>query len=248
MLLVPNAEISGSEPPGIPQIQQVYGAMNPLLAYTLALMHLSAFYIPRGSGKTTWEPTSTSTSTATPCFRAEILGSEPPGTPQIQQVYGAMNPLLAYTLAPMHLSAFYIPRGSGKTTWEPTSTSTSTATPCFRAEILGSRLSSSSWIDSESEPILTGPGNLLPPGGPGPTQLAPVLVRRASIVARCAPEGVPSGHEEGEARQLKTNPFPTQSYPTRKRQVQPISSNKPRDGRVGEKFVTSNAAEGSCNL
>ncbi|EJK66439.1 hypothetical protein THAOC_12643 [Thalassiosira oceanica] len=99
-------------------------------------------------------------------------------------------------------------------------------------------------IDSESEPILTGPGNLvsffvwgkskLPPGGPGPTQLAPVLVRRASIVAKCAPEGVPSGHEEGEARQLKTNPFPTQSYPT-KRPVQPISSNKPRDGRVGEK-------------
>ncbi|EJK65739.1 hypothetical protein THAOC_13375, partial [Thalassiosira oceanica] len=71
---------------------------------------------------------------------------------------------------------------------------------------------------------------------------------RVSIVARCAPEGVPSGHEEGEARQLKTNPFPTQSYPTRKRQVQPISSNKPRDGRVGEKFVTSNAAEESSNL
>ncbi|EJK76388.1 hypothetical protein THAOC_01852 [Thalassiosira oceanica] len=129
------AEILGSEPPGTPQIQQVYGAMNPLLAYTLAPMHLSAFYIPRGSGKTTWEPTSTSTSTATPCFRAEILGSEPPGTPQIQQVYGAMNPLLAYTLAPMHLSAFYIPRGSGKTTWEPVSTSTPTAAPCFHAEI-----------------------------------------------------------------------------------------------------------------
>ncbi|EJK53730.1 hypothetical protein THAOC_26769 [Thalassiosira oceanica] len=101
-------------------------------------MHLSAFHIPRGSGKTTWEPTATSTSTATPCFRAEILGSEPPGTPQIQQVYGAMNPLLAYTLAPMHRSAFYIPRGSGKSTWEPTSSSTPTATPCFRAEILGS--------------------------------------------------------------------------------------------------------------
>eukprot|EP00972_Heterocapsa_arctica_P110882 16327400-Heterocapsa_arctica.AAC.1 len=29
---------------------------------------------------------------------------------------------------------------------------------------------------------------------------------RVSIVAKCAPEGVPSGHEEGEARQLKTNP------------------------------------------
>ena len=49
------------------------------------------------------------------------------------------------------------------------------------------------------------------------------------------PKGFPSIHAEGEARQLKTNPFPTQSYPTRKRQVQPISSNKPRDGRVGEK-------------
>ncbi|EJK67302.1 hypothetical protein THAOC_11686, partial [Thalassiosira oceanica] len=98
-----------------------------------------------GSGKTTWEPTSSSTSTATPCFRAEILGFELPGTPQIQQAYCAMDPLQVYTLAPMHLSAFGIPRGSGKTTWEPTSSSTSTATPCFRAEILGSRLSSSSW-------------------------------------------------------------------------------------------------------
>ncbi|EJK55290.1 hypothetical protein THAOC_24991 [Thalassiosira oceanica] len=96
---------SGSELPDTPQIQQVYGAMNPLLAYTLALMHLPAFYIPRASGKTTWEPVSTSTPTATPCFHAEILGSELPDTPQIQQVYGAMNPLLAYTLAPMHLSA-----------------------------------------------------------------------------------------------------------------------------------------------
>ncbi|EJK55323.1 hypothetical protein THAOC_24953, partial [Thalassiosira oceanica] len=133
------AEILGSEPPGTPQIQQVYGAMNPLLAYTLAPMHLPAFYIPRDSGKTTWEPTSTSTSTATPCFHAEISGSEPPGTPQIQQVYGAMNPLLAYTLAPMHLPAFHIPRASGKTTWEPTSTSTPTTTPCLRAEISGSK-------------------------------------------------------------------------------------------------------------
>ncbi|EJK55488.1 hypothetical protein THAOC_24779, partial [Thalassiosira oceanica] len=89
------------------------------------------------SGKTTWEPVSTSTSTAAPCFRVEISGSEPPGTPQIQQVYGAMNPLLAYTLALMHLPAFHIPRASGKTTWEPTSTSTSTVTPCFHAEISG---------------------------------------------------------------------------------------------------------------
>ncbi|EJK65189.1 hypothetical protein THAOC_13984 [Thalassiosira oceanica] len=107
-------------------------------AYTLTPMYLPAFYIPRGSGKTTWEPTSTSTPTATPCFHAEISGFEPPDTPQIQQVYGAMNPLLAYTLALMHLPAFHIPRGSGKTTWEPTSTSTPTATPCFHAEISGS--------------------------------------------------------------------------------------------------------------
>ncbi|EJK50765.1 hypothetical protein THAOC_30138, partial [Thalassiosira oceanica] len=49
------------------------------------------------------------------------LSRQPPGTPQIQQVYGAMNPLLAYALAPMHLSAFGIPRDSGKTTWEPKS-------------------------------------------------------------------------------------------------------------------------------
>ncbi|EJK61654.1 hypothetical protein THAOC_17816, partial [Thalassiosira oceanica] len=119
------------------QFWPVYGAMDPLLAYTLALIHLLACYTPRGSGKTTWEPTSSSTPTATPCFRAEIVGFEPPGTPQIQQVYGAMDPLLAYTLALMHLLAFYTPRGSGKTTWEPTSSSTPTATPCFRAEIVG---------------------------------------------------------------------------------------------------------------
>ncbi|EJK55550.1 hypothetical protein THAOC_24710 [Thalassiosira oceanica] len=109
-------------------------------------------------------------------------------------------------------------------------------------------------VDSESEPILTGPGNLVSffvwgkrPNWTGWANTARPCAGhgRVSIVAKCAPEGVPSGHEEGEARQLKTNPFPTQSYPTRKRQVQPISSNKPRDGRVGEKFVTSNAAEES---
>ncbi|EJK55926.1 hypothetical protein THAOC_24281, partial [Thalassiosira oceanica] len=61
------------------------------------------------SGKTTWEPTSSSTSNTTPCFRADILKVMQPGTPQIQQVYDAMDPLLAYTLAPMHLSAFAIP-------------------------------------------------------------------------------------------------------------------------------------------
>ena len=44
-----------------------------------------------------------------------------------------MDPLLAYTLAPMHLSPFDIPRGSGKSTWEPASSSTSTATPGFRS-------------------------------------------------------------------------------------------------------------------
>ncbi|EJK74849.1 hypothetical protein THAOC_03449, partial [Thalassiosira oceanica] len=127
----------GSEQPGTPKIQQGYGSMNPLLAYTLALMPLPAFHIPRASGKTTWEPVSTSTSTAAPCFHAEISGSEPPGIPQIKRVYGAKNPLLAYTLALMHLSAFYIPRASGKTTWEPVSTSTPTASPCFHAEISG---------------------------------------------------------------------------------------------------------------
>ncbi|EJK57656.1 hypothetical protein THAOC_22275, partial [Thalassiosira oceanica] len=48
------------------------------------------------SGKTTWEPTSSLTSTATPCFGAEILKVKQPGTPQIQQVYDAMDSLLAY--------------------------------------------------------------------------------------------------------------------------------------------------------
>ncbi|EJK60655.1 hypothetical protein THAOC_18952 [Thalassiosira oceanica] len=41
------------------------------------------------------------------------------------------------------------------------------------------------------------------PGGPKPTQLTPVWSRRVSIVAMCAPEGVPSSHEEGEARPIR---------------------------------------------
>ncbi|EJK47317.1 hypothetical protein THAOC_33971, partial [Thalassiosira oceanica] len=126
------AEISGFEPCGTPQIQQVYGAMDPLMAYTLAPLCQSGFDIPRDSGKTTWETTSSSTSTAAPCFRAEISGFEPCGTPQIKQVYGAMDPLMAYTLAPLCQSVFDIPRDSGKTTWETTSSSTSTVVPCFR--------------------------------------------------------------------------------------------------------------------
>ncbi|EJK76386.1 hypothetical protein THAOC_01855 [Thalassiosira oceanica] len=130
-----HAKILGSEPPpGTPQIQREYGAMDPLLAYTLALMLLPAFCIPKGSGKATWEPTST----AAPCFRAELSGSERPSTPQIQREYGAMDPLLAYTPALMHLPAFCIPRGSGKAAWDQPSTSTSTAAPCFRAELSGS--------------------------------------------------------------------------------------------------------------
>ncbi|EJK47210.1 hypothetical protein THAOC_34090, partial [Thalassiosira oceanica] len=64
--------------------------------------------------------------------------------------------------------------------------------------------------DSESEPILTGPGNLVsfflwgkdqtarPCVGPGGPPSMPM----------CAPKGVPSSHEEGEARQLKTNTNP----------------------------------------
>ncbi|EJK45107.1 hypothetical protein THAOC_36296, partial [Thalassiosira oceanica] len=108
---------------------------GPLLTYTLAPMHLSAFPIPWGSGTTTWEPTSSSSFTAAPCFRAEISRFQQPGTPQIQTVYSAMDPLLTYTLAPMHLSAFPIPWGSGTTTWEPTSSSSFAPAPCFRAEI-----------------------------------------------------------------------------------------------------------------
>ncbi|EJK46931.1 hypothetical protein THAOC_34381, partial [Thalassiosira oceanica] len=66
---------------------QVYSAMDPLLTYTLAPMHLSAFPIPWGSGTTTWEPTSSSSFTPAPCFRAEISRFQQPGTPQIQTVY-----------------------------------------------------------------------------------------------------------------------------------------------------------------
>ena len=46
-----------------------------------------------------------------------------------------MNPLLAYALAPVNLPGCSIPRDSGKTTWEPTSSSTSTATPYLHDEI-----------------------------------------------------------------------------------------------------------------
>ncbi|EJK64544.1 hypothetical protein THAOC_14714, partial [Thalassiosira oceanica] len=79
-------------------------------------------------------------------------------------------------------------------------------------------------IDSESEPILTGPGNLVSffvwgknrtlaqANGRGPSTRQGAQLDEAgqhssplcwpgpvSIVAKCAPEGVPSGHEEGEA-------------------------------------------------
>ena len=76
--------------------------MNPLLAYTLAPMQLSAFHIPRAVVK---QPGNQ---------RAPQLPSQHPVVVlsldhKIQQVYGAMNLLLVYTLAPMHLSAFHIP-------------------------------------------------------------------------------------------------------------------------------------------
>ena len=134
-----SAEISPILQPGTPQIKRVYSAMEPIQPYRPFHSQLPSRSIPtRGSEKTTWEPMSTSTSTTTPCFHSELLGFEAPGTPQFRQIYGAiMDPLLAYALAPMHLPAFYILRGSGKTTWEPTSSSTSTATPCFHAEIPG---------------------------------------------------------------------------------------------------------------
>ena len=81
---------------------------------------------------------STTTSPATPCFRfviSEIIIQ--PGIHHNEQVNNDMDPLLAYSLAPMHLSAFYIHRSSGRTTWEPASSSNSTATPRFHAEISG---------------------------------------------------------------------------------------------------------------
>ncbi|EJK55255.1 hypothetical protein THAOC_25029, partial [Thalassiosira oceanica] len=45
------------------------------------------------SGKTTWEPVSTSTPTASPCFHAEISGFYPPHTP-----YGALHRMRAAEL------------------------------------------------------------------------------------------------------------------------------------------------------
>ena len=60
----------------------------------------------------------------------------------------------------------------------------------------------------------------------------------------------PVHSSRSEARQLKTNPISNAELP------KPGSAesnlylvNKPRDGRVGEKFVTFQCcAEGSCNL
>ena len=119
-VLICSAEISPILQPGTPQIKRVYSAMEPFQASRPVHSQLPSRSIPRGSGKITWKPTPTSTFIATPCCRSEISLDQQPGTPQIEHVYGAMNPLLAYTLALMHLPAFHIPRASGKTTWEPT--------------------------------------------------------------------------------------------------------------------------------
>ncbi|EJK73258.1 hypothetical protein THAOC_05126 [Thalassiosira oceanica] len=95
-----------------------------------------------GQAQWTWSAGST--------MGPEISGFVPPDKPQDQQVYGTMNPLLAYALAPMHLSAFDIPRGSGETTWETTTSSTSAATPFFRADPRNDRLSA--LIGGEGQP------------------------------------------------------------------------------------------------
>ena len=80
-----------------------------------------------------------------------------------------------------------------------------------------------------------------PPNSMGTkTQLAPVLFHagfpsvQPSVLPR---KGVPDTSTRSEARQLKTNPFPS---PTKTI----ITSNKPRDGRVGEKFVLFQCCKG----
>ena len=69
-----------------------------------------------------------------------------------------------------------------------------------------------------------------------------------SIIAKSPPKGLPSIHEEGEARQLKTNPFPTQSYPTGSAKFNQFPVTNPGMGGWEKKFVTSNAAEETYNL
>ncbi|EJK69527.1 hypothetical protein THAOC_09206, partial [Thalassiosira oceanica] len=61
-----------------------------------------------GSGKTTWEPTSSPTPTATPRFHAESSGFQPPDTLATQQVYRAMDPLLAYRSAGIAFRKHYL--------------------------------------------------------------------------------------------------------------------------------------------
>ena len=74
---------------------------------------------------------------------------------------------------------------------------------------------------------------------------APVAV---SIIAKSPPKGLPSIHEEGEARQLKTNPFPTQSYQTGSAKFNQFPVTNPGMGGWEKKFVTSNAAKETYNL
>ena len=69
-----------------------------------------------------------------------------------------------------------------------------------------------------------------------------------SITAMYTPEGDPSIHEEGEARQLKTNQFPTQSYPTGSAKFNQFPVTNPGMGGWEKKFVMSNAAEETYNL
>ena len=94
-----------------PQTQQVYAAMDPLLVYTIALMHLSSLSTPMGSGETLHrQAPNPTTIIAAPCFQIEIsllFGSL--GRPLIQCDYGALDNLLAYRPAPMHLSSYSIP-------------------------------------------------------------------------------------------------------------------------------------------
>ncbi|EJK53033.1 hypothetical protein THAOC_27598 [Thalassiosira oceanica] len=84
--------------------------------------------------------------------------------------------------------------------------------------------------------------------GPGKANTARLCTGPAGspLLPSVPPKGFPSGHEEGEARQLKTNPFSHSKLSKQgsaKYNQFPVTN--PGMGGWEQKFVTSDAAEES---
>ena len=95
--------------------------MDPLLAYTLATMHLSFLSIPIGSGKTILEPTSTPYSIATPHLGAEICVLEQPApraNPRGYIVTQTSSGPIYIVGCIIPLTTHIIPKGLGICVWD----------------------------------------------------------------------------------------------------------------------------------